>query len=200
LSGLLARLLRPGMFGAEMADQGQLLVLHPEEERHVTGAADKRRRDFILGRACAHAALAQLGRDEGAVGKAGHGAPLWPAGVTGSITHTAGYAAAVVAPADGYAGLGLDAERIGGVGEQLWPRLFDEGERAALSGVDAALLATLFFSAKEAAYKAWDKRSLGFRDIHIARTDGGFTAAHDGEMLHGQYATEGDLILTLVWR
>jgi 4'-phosphopantetheinyl transferase EntD len=140
-----------------------------------------------------------LGRDEGPVGKAGYGAPLWPAGVTGSITHTAGYAAAVVS--DGFAGLGLDAERIWGVSEHLWPRLFDEEERAVLAQAgDAAVLATLFFSAKEAAYKAWDKNRLGFRDIHIARTGQGFTAAHHGETLRGLYATEDDLMLTLVWR
>jgi 4'-phosphopantetheinyl transferase EntD len=195
----LARLLGPGMFGAEITDEGQIVALHPEEERHVAGAGQKRRRDFVLGRACAHAALAQLGRDDGPVGKAQHGAPLWPAGVTGSITHTTGYAAAVVSGT--CAGLGLDAERIGGVSEHLWPRLFDEKERAVLAqDGEAALLATLFFSAKEAAYKAWDKKTLGFRDIHIARMDQGFTAAHDGEMLQGRYAVDRDLMLTLVSR
>ena len=198
MSGLLAGVLVSGLYGAEIFDEGQVLALHPEEEGHVAGAGEKRRRDFILGRACAHAALAQLGRDEGAVGKSGQGAPLWPHGVTGSITHTLGYAAAVVG--DGFAGLGLDAERIGGVSEHLWPRLFDEKERAALVQGDAALLATLFFSAKEAAYKAWGKNGLGFRDIHIARTDQGFTATHEGETLQGHYATEGDLMLCLVWR
>ena len=52
-----------------------------------------------LGRACARAALANLGQGEAVIGIDEAGAPLWPAGVVGSITHTKGYAAALVAKA-----------------------------------------------------------------------------------------------------
>src|SRR4051812_19673514 len=96
---LLSRILAPGLFGAEMEDAGQAVVLAPLEERLVASASDKRRRDFALGRACAHQALAALGFDDGAIAIRQNGAPLWPTGVLGSITHTHGYAAALVGEA-----------------------------------------------------------------------------------------------------
>ncbi len=44
------------------------------------------------------------------------GAPRWPAGVVGSMTHCAGYRAAVVARADEVTSLGVDAERRAAAG------------------------------------------------------------------------------------
>jgi 4'-phosphopantetheinyl transferase EntD len=202
--GLISGILAPGLFGAEMEDTGQTLSLHPQEESLVANAAQKRRRDFALGRACARAALSALGRD-GAVmiGRDENGAPLWPAGVFGSITHTKDYAAALVAEAHDVSGVGVDAERVGGVTQDLWPRLFDSVECDRLMALDAAqqrIFATLFFSAKEAVYKASAKKgALAFRDIHITPCDGGFTVMRSGEILRGRYALQDDLLLTAVW-
>ena len=196
---MIGPLLQPGMEGAELRDTGQALILHPAEEAHVARAAEKRRRDFAMGRACARAALAGLGHGEAAIGMGQDGAPLWPAGLAGSITHTAGYAAAV---AGRFGGLGIDAERVGGVTPKLWPRLFNDAERAALSKrADADVAGTLLFSAKEAAFKAWRlSGALAFRDIAIDLGEGNFTAAHAGKSLSGRFAVEGDLVLTLAWR
>jgi enterobactin synthetase component D len=200
---LLPRILAAGLFGAEMDDTGQPVSLRALEKELVAGASDKRRRDFALGRACAHDALAALGHEDIAIGIAGDGAPLWPTGVLGSITHTKAYAAAVVADARHFSGIGLDAERVGGVTEDLWPRLFDAAERDHLSALDAAsrlVVATLFFSAKEACYKACTPRGgLRFREIHIAPEGDGFTATRSGENLRGRYALQGDLMVTAVW-
>jgi 4'-phosphopantetheinyl transferase EntD len=197
---LVSRLLVPGLFGAEIEDRGQPLCLLPQEEALVAQAAEKRRRDFTLGRTCARAALAGMGHEGIAIGKGENGAPLWPAGIVGSITHTNGYAAALAGSAQQFAGLGLDAERVGGVTENLWPRLFDEEERGSLAGIDAAgkaVAATLFFSAKEAAFKAWGGLgALAFRDIHVAQEGQAFTACRPGHpVLRGRYVVEGDLML-----
>ena len=201
--GLVARVLMPGIFGAEMEDAGHPLTSHPEEEIFVARAAPKRRRDFALGRACARAALAELGHGGAAIGQGEGGAPLWPAGIVGSITHTSGYAATLAAEARLFSGIGVDAERVGGVTQDLWPRLFDAAERDYLMGLgeqSRAVMVTLFFSAKEACYKAWTlKGALVFRDIHIAPEEGGFTATRSDETLRGRYAVEGDLILTAAW-
>jgi 4'-phosphopantetheinyl transferase EntD len=201
--GLVARLLVPGIFGAEIDDTGQPVALHPEEEPFVAKAASKRRRDFALGRACARAALAGLGHGDAVIGMGEGGAPLWPAGIVGSITHTSSYAAALAAEARLFSGIGVDAERVGGVTEELWPRLFDTAERDRLMGLDdasRAILATVIFSAKEACYKAWTmKGALAFRDIHVAPDEGGFTATRAGETLRGRTVVEGDLVLTAAW-
>lgn len=198
---MIAALLKPGLSGAELRDTGQNLRLHPGEEHHVAHAAEKRRRDFVLGRSCARAALAPLGHGEAAIGMGADGAPQWPTGVLGSITHTRGYAAAVVGEASSFLGVGVDAECVGGVTRKLWPRLFNAAEQALLAArTDADVSATVLFSAKEAAFKAWRlKGALAFRDIAIALQEGGFTAEHAGKQLHGRHAVEGDLVLTLAW-
>jgi 4'-phosphopantetheinyl transferase EntD len=200
---LISRILAPGIFGAQMEDAGQTVFLAPEEEVLVATAAPKRRRDFALGRSCAHAALSVLGHDKAVIGRRNDGAPLWPDGVVGSITHTLGYAAALVADASRLSGIGLDAERVGSVTADLWPRLFAAAERDYLESLDEAdrkLAATLFFCAKEACYKAWRmKTALPFREIEVTRTEGGFTAARSDGMLQGRFAVQGDLLLAATW-
>jgi len=200
LSGLLASILVPDQFGAELYDQGQALSLHPDEERAVAGTVEKRRREFALGRTCAHAALAQLNRDGGPITRASDGAPIWPAGIVGSITHTQGYAAAIAAAA-GFAGLGVDAERIGGVTQDLWPRLFDNDERDDLvRQPDPSRLATILFSAKEACHKAGRERVLRFHDLHVALGENNFMARRGAEEFQGRFAIQGDLVVTVAWR
>jgi 4'-phosphopantetheinyl transferase EntD len=201
--GLISGVLAPGIFGAEMDEVGQAAPLHPQEEILVAKAGSKRRRDFALGRACARTALAALGQQDAAIGRGETGAPLWPAGILGSITHTSGYAAALVAEARSVRGLGVDAERLGGVTPELWPRLFDASECDCLSAADARqqqVFATLFFSAKEAVYKAVGAQAaLPFRAIHITPEECGFTAAWSGEIFRGRYVLRDDLMLTAVW-
>ena len=200
MSGLLASILVPDQFGAELYDQGQALSLHPDEERAVAGTVEKRRREFALGRTCAHAALAQLNRDGGPIMRAGDGAPVWPAGIVGSITHTQGYAAAIAAAA-GFAGLGVDAERIGGVTQDLWPRLFDNDERDDLvRQPDPSRLATILFSAKEACHKAGHERVLRFHDLHVALGENRFTAQRGSEAFEGRYTVNDGLVVTVAWR
>jgi 4'-phosphopantetheinyl transferase EntD len=201
LTGLISRLLRPGLFGAEIWDEGQAIALHPEEEVHVARAAQKRRRDFALGRTCARAALAGFGHGEAVIAKGDAGAPLWPQGTRGSITHTQGYAAALVGEDCNFAGIGIDAERAGGVTRDLWPRLFSQAEQAQLATHrDPLLGATLLFSAKEASYKAWALTGAPvFRDIEIALEGGPFIATRARARLCGCYAVEKDVVLVTAW-
>jgi 4'-phosphopantetheinyl transferase EntD len=200
---LVSRILMPGIFGSELEDVGQVFSLAPEEEVLVAEAGTKRRRDFALGRVCAHQALAVLGRDTAVLKRSENGAPLWPNGTVGSITHTAGYAAALVAGAGRISGIGLDAERIGGVSPDIWPRLFGAAERDYLEGLDKedrSLAATLFFCAKEACYKAWgQEKTLSFRKIQVTRGDRRFTAIWSGRIFEGHFAVQGDLLLAATW-
>ena len=200
---LVSRFLVPGMAGSEIDDTGQPVAIDPGEAVLVAQTGDKRRRDFTLGRFCAHAALTQLGGDISAIGRAPDGAPHWPASFCGSITHTSGYAAALAARRDAFLSLGLDAERVGGVTAKLWPRLFDAGEcalLAALAPQQQPRAATILFSAKEASFKAWSPlgaKALSFRDIHIERDgEDGFDAISPAGFLKGRFVVRGDLVLT----
>jgi 4'-phosphopantetheinyl transferase EntD len=202
LTGLISRLLVPGLFGAELWDEGQQVSIHPDENVHVAGSAEKRRRDYALGRACARAALEELGYCDAVIAKGDDGAPIWPAGIVGTITHTTGYAAALVGEARNFPNIGIDAERAGGVTEDLWPRLFTAAEQETLrSHADPMLVATLFFSAKEASYKARVlKGALAFHDIAVSLKGGGFVVTGPDASLSGRYAAEGGVVLAVVWQ
>ncbi|WP_221178476.1 4'-phosphopantetheinyl transferase family protein [Pseudomonas frederiksbergensis] len=119
----------------------------------------KRQAEFLAGRVCARAALQQL---EGLsfVPEIGEDrAPVWPAHIAGSITHSTGRAAAIVANKAHWRGLGMDLENLLNVeraerlaGEILTPA---ELQRMAAGPSDqVALLVTLTFSVKESLFKA----------------------------------------------
>jgi enterobactin synthetase component D / holo-[acyl-carrier protein] synthase len=71
--------------------------LFPAEEALVRTADPRRQAEFTAGRACARTALARLGLPATPVLTGRAGEPRWPAGVTGSVTHCAGYRACAVA-------------------------------------------------------------------------------------------------------
>src|SRR5688500_16527321 len=68
----------------------------PEERNLVARAVEPRRREFGTTRACARTALGRLGVDPVPIPRGPGGAPRWPAGIVGSLTHCAGYRAAAV--------------------------------------------------------------------------------------------------------
>jgi len=145
-------------------------VLFPEERALAAGMGDQRFHDFCAGRHCAHEALRGLGVPPRVILRAESGAPLWPDGVTGSISHCPGLAAACAARigADGVASVGVDVERIGRIGRDLWPVLFGAEERAALSGLPertVAAYAAAFFSIKECVLKIVTVREMAGLDL-----------------------------------
>lgn len=139
----------------------------------MQAAASKRREEFAAGRLCAAEALKTLGIRQSSVGREEGGAPIWPEGVVGSISHTENIAAAVVARANSVTCVGLDIEERGGVASYLWRFLFSEEEFKYLSKFNQDEqddLATSFFVCKEAFYKAqWPitREWVDFLDVNI---------------------------------
>lgn len=122
-------------------------------------AVSKRQTEFLAGRLCAHEALRRVTGVAGIPAIGEDRAPCWPTGVVGSITHGAGWAAAVAARNEQWRGLGLDVERLLPtaradrlVGEILTPR--EQEGYAALDDTQRALRVTLTFSIKESLFKA----------------------------------------------
>ena len=111
-AGLIAGLLPPAVASAESTGSPAAAApgLLPAEAEAVRTAGPRRRAEFAAGRSCARAALATLGVAAGPILPGPAGQPLWPAGVTGSITHCAGYQACAVARAADVAAIGIDAE------------------------------------------------------------------------------------------
>ena len=110
-------------FAARKVDASFLDELNSQERIVVEFARLARQSEFATGRSCAHRALAAIGADVDAIGQGSRRQPIWPDGVTGSISHAVGLAAAVATHADGaVASLGLDVEEAEGVGREIWPK------------------------------------------------------------------------------
>ncbi|GHE99792.1 4'-phosphopantetheinyl transferase [Streptomyces longispororuber] len=161
-------------------------VLFPEEAAHVANAVAKRRQEFTTARHCARAALAGIGIAPVPIPRGEKGAPVWPQGVVGSMTHCTGYRAAVVAKLSDVLTLGIDAEPAEPLSDPgVLDLVSDETERATLAALAAAQPTVpwdrLLFSAKETVYKAWfpvTQRWLGFEEARLdIRRDGTFSAA-----------------------
>jgi 4'-phosphopantetheinyl transferase EntD len=148
--------------------------LFPEEAALVARATEKRRQEFTTGRECARAALGGLGLAAAPILRGYRGAPRWPDGVVGSITHCAGYVGAAVARTQELITIGLDAEPDGALPGGVLELVSLPAERARLRALAAASPGMswdrLLFCAKEAVYKAWFPLTgqwLGFADADI---------------------------------
>lgn len=178
LSASLGKLFPPGVVAVELLSEAPRTVLTESELRSISRCAEKRILDFTRGRACAHRALAELGMRDFSVLSGEKREPLWPAGVVGSITHTVGFAAAVVARQTEVSAVGIDCEEIESVSADLWERICTAGEQARLGELpeaQARLHGALIFAAKEAFYKCQfplSREWVGFEDVAIEAAEG----------------------------
>jgi 4'-phosphopantetheinyl transferase EntD len=150
-------------------------ALFPEEQEVIGRAVEKRRREFRTARACARAALSQLGVEPQAIPSGERGAPQWPAGTVGSITHCDGYRAAALAREADLATIGIDAEVDAALPDGVLDDVALPEERQALRVLareePGLSWDRLLFSIKESVYKAWfplAERWLGFEDARVA--------------------------------
>lgn len=114
--------------------------------------------EYLVGRRCARSALDVLGIDSGPLGRETSGAPCWPRGVIGSITHRHSYVAAAVSAAEEIVGLGIDIEEESCVriSRACSPFTLDEYRSSVMLRQHLPHLDTdaLLFSAKESLFKA----------------------------------------------
>jgi 4'-phosphopantetheinyl transferase EntD len=169
----------PGVAAAELRTAGDPTLLEPKEAAAVSRAVPKRAQEFAAGRLCARSALARFGVTGFAVRVASDRRPLWPDPFVGSITHTTGFCAAVIAARSRFASLGIDTEIAGAVKAELWPSICLPAELGwieALPQEERARAATLIFSAKEAFYKCQypsTGQRLSFFDLRIVPLEWG---------------------------
>ncbi len=152
------------------------LHLFPEETAAIARATPARIREFALGRRCAREALALLDGPRVAIPMGRFRDPVWPFGYIGSITHSRGFCAAVVARVASdhgkVLGIGIDCEPAAPLPEEL-PGLVCSPEECAWMSHhrhDGVPWDRLFFCAKESVYKALfpaTHRFLEFRDVSV---------------------------------
>ncbi|WP_170287337.1 4'-phosphopantetheinyl transferase family protein [Halioglobus maricola] len=165
----------------------QTQLLNDDEEACVANAVEKRKREFRSGRHAAKAALLQLGFEENInlLPVAGGKRPDWPAGYVGSITHTAGYCAAAVAPQAHYRAIGIDVEPRTPMNPNVLSKICTEREQqwiARQPDDDRKLdWGKTLFCIKETLYKVFNPIHdvfLGFQEaeVQLCLSDWSFTA------------------------
>jgi 4'-phosphopantetheinyl transferase EntD len=163
-------------------EHASLADLYPSERALVARAARSRQTEFAAGRNCARRALADLGVASCPVGLGRRGEPIWPPDYVGSITHSAGLAAAVAALRnDRLTSIGIDVELADSLDESLWATVLLASEQAACAQSDSPVRrATMLFSAKEALFKAQFPLTgleLDFLDVELVFADQTTTTA-----------------------
>lgn len=174
-----ATLLEPAMVfrGGGIADvEGELT---PAEDALSQDYHPKRRAEFRAGRLYARRAMAALGQPGQDLLIGPNRAPLWPAGIVGTISHADTVCGAIVASASNVRNLGFDLDADAPLAERLVPRICTPGELAWLDGRPNRLaLAKQVFGIKESLYKVYSPLTgsfLGFQEATIRLDEAGGT-------------------------
>jgi len=181
-----------------------------EEERYIANAVPERQHEFRTVRVCARRALGQLGHAGIALVPDEKRAPVWPAGVVGSMTHCVGFRAAAVASTNDIRGLGIDAELHASLPAETLDIILLPEEQRMVGELNSRYPETawdrLIFSAKESVFKAWfplTRQWLDFLECRIIldaqahsfhaeiQAKGSVAAEHDLTVMNGRWIAEG---------
>jgi 4'-phosphopantetheinyl transferase EntD len=143
-------------------------LLSPAESASIGHAVVARRRASGAARMLARSLLGSISRPPPDISWSSSGAPIWPAGVVGSLAHDEVVAAAIVGSAAAFSGLGVDVEPAEPLDDELIPIVATPHEHRAFG--DDPLQGKILFCVKEAVFKAvnpFDRRFLAFDDIVV---------------------------------
>ena len=161
--------------------KGYAVAVHPvdyssETMKHIAlspalrKAGSRRRATFRAGRMCALEALEALGSKAPEIPVGVSGAPVWPEGFIGSISHTDYFAAAVLAKNPPFSGLGIDIEDDAPLDDanmvQLVCRLEEMLDDSNPADPDNLIRGKLLFVVKESIYKLHQPLGGAFLDFH----------------------------------
>lgn len=188
--------LAPNGAGCGWADPRLDHGLYPGEE--LAQAVPARLREFSAGRAAARAAMVEIGFSSSAIPHGSNREPIWPAGMVGSITHTATHCLAIVLPMDRFRGVGIDLEEHADLERDLWPAVLHPLERQRLELIPQChqpKSALTYFCTKEAVYKAQypiTRQLLDFQDLVVSFQAGIFEARFQRDV--GAFAKHSKVI------
>ncbi|WP_062271073.1 4'-phosphopantetheinyl transferase family protein [Endozoicomonas arenosclerae] len=141
---------------------------------NLSEACDKRIKEFLTGRYCAVSAMKLLcGIRYKQPGYGPDQEPIWPKGITGSISHTSEYCVAIACN-NPNAIVGIDIENWlpNNVAKNISEQIVLKGELEFIECFDSyEQFVTVVFSAKEAIYKAIlsrVKRFINFSEVQLS--------------------------------
>ncbi|MFF5480066.1 4'-phosphopantetheinyl transferase [Streptomyces sp. NPDC012935] len=206
-----------GAFGEELFVDLPAAGLYAVEAAALGAVSDGRRMEFASVRHCARRAMAGLGLPAAPVVPSLDGAPQWPAGVVGSMTHCSGYRAAALARSSDLHSIGIDAEPHGPLPGGVLAKVALPSERAMLHELSARdpriHWDRVLFTAKESTFKAWfplARSPLGFNDAEITlhpergtfearlRVPGPLVAGREIDRFHGRWTVGDGLAISAI--
>lgn len=159
----------PGLLiGHRVISSGDEFALLDAEAVAMAAAAVDRRRASGAARQVARELMMQLGYAPLPILKGASGAPIWPAGLTGSMAHDDRIAVAAVGLQRDFAAVGIDVEPAVPLPADMLELIATPQELRAMAA--DPLRGKLLFAAKEAVYKAvhpLDGVFLEFHDIEV---------------------------------
>ena len=159
----------PLIVGQRAIRDGDESALRSDEAVAFRSAVVKVRRQSGTARIIARSLLELIGEAPSSVPRSGSGAPVWPAGIVGSLAHDDTMAAAVIARCGDVAAVGIDIEPDEPLPPALVAVVATSAERRLY---DQALLASRrLFAAKEAVFKATFPIDGVFLDFHDVEVD-----------------------------
>lgn len=157
--------------GGDLTPADRDLLL--EEERSLGNVVPARRREFRAGRFYARQALQGFGAGGSVIPIGDNRAPVWPAGVVGSISHTRSLCVVAVGSSTEFLGIGIDIEADSPLSWELAQLVSDAAELKGRDEIERRLgydLPKLLFVIKEAFYKMYfplTGRFLAFHDVRV---------------------------------
>lgn len=166
----IAELSIPGVaIGHRLIAVGDENALWPEEEPALARSVTKVRRASGAARIVARELMEKLGVKQQAIPKAQSGAPIWPAGIVGSMAHDSTVAVAALTKRDNFLSLGIDIEPAEPLETKLLGIVATKRELEKI-GEDSCR-GRLLFATKEAVYKAVHPLDGQFLEHHDVEVD-----------------------------
>ena len=169
LQAAIDELALPGiLIGHRIIALGDEHALTPEEAIAFTKSVPAVRRASGAARIVARELLTKISIGGCSLPKASSGAPIWPNGVVGSMSHDPRIAVAAIALRRDYVALGIDIEPAEPLPSDSLDLIATPQERAAID--EDPYRGRLLFAAKEAVYKAvypLDQTFLEHHDVQI---------------------------------
>jgi 4'-phosphopantetheinyl transferase EntD len=196
LERAIAELAVPGVaIGYRRIQPGDETALLPAEQASIPSRLTERRRASGAARIVARQLLDQVGYPRCPIPRGADGAPIWPAGLTGSLAHDDEYAVAAVGRLADVGAIGIDIEPATPLPHEMIALVATAKELDDLG--DDPLRLKLLFAAKEAVYKAQFPRDgafLEFQDIEVdfAR---GQARTRTGRIVAVRYAVASHVIV-----
>jgi 4'-phosphopantetheinyl transferase EntD len=200
---IFSTILPAGVIAVSRDPGGDIGTLLPGEFVWVAKAVASRQAEFAAGRDAARRALGQLGYPPIAIPVDDRRAPIWPEGITGSISHCRGCVLAIVARVSTTLGyVGVDVELVHDLEVDLWDSICTPTELSWLNASERpGYRAKLLFSIKEAVYKAQyqlTRQMLDFHEVEVVVEDEDrFSAeiANTNLDVSGRYAADDHFIV-----